>query len=115
MSETINIVAVIKECSLKADGDRLTFEDIKLDGGDPNRINRLVKAGTKVTISIQPLQESLPGTEGGEAVSSGKNGKAEKGDKRPPAKVKPGAVAANSRKNGKAAKPATDKPPANAT
>ncbi len=112
MSDTISVVAVIKECSLKADGDRLSFEDIKLDGTDPNRINRLVKAGAKVTISIQPQQESLPGTEDGGAGASNKNGKSGKEAGKVHSGVKPGEKpAANSRKNGKAAKPATEKPP----
>lgn len=102
MSDAISVIAVIKECSLKADGDRLSFEDIKLDGSDPNRINRLVKSGSKVTITIQPLQESLPGTEGGEAGSSGKDGK----------QPATGKAAAGSGKNGKGRKHAAEKKPA---
>lgn len=111
MSDAISVVAVIKECSLKADGDRLSFEDIKLDGSDPNRINRLVKAGSKVTIMIQPLQESLPGTEGGEAGSSSKDGKqpAKASAKKAPAS---GKAATGSGKNGKGRKHAAEKKPA---
>jgi len=111
MNDAISVVAVIKECSLKADGDRLSFEDIKLDGSDPNRINRLVKAGSKVTITIRPLQESLPGTEGGEAGSLSKDGKqpAKAGAKKVPAAAK---TEAGSGKNGKGAKQTAEKKPA---
>jgi len=55
----------IKSCNVKSNGESLTFDCIKLSENQREKVIDLVKEKAAVRLSFEPLQENLPGMDGG--------------------------------------------------
>lgn len=62
-SKKIGSNTVIKEVSTKADGVHVKFGKFSFEPGQAEKLMDLAKGKEKVTVTIEPHQKKLPGTE----------------------------------------------------
>ena len=55
--------AVIKEVKAKAGGSDIKFGSLKFTSGQFDKLSDMAQEKTEVTLTIEPVQEKLPGME----------------------------------------------------